>query len=276
LNRVQESLRHLDFLAVSDMFLTETAAIADVVFPACSFVEKTGTYTNSERRVQLVRQVIPPLGESLSDGALLTELASRMEYPMSHASPAEVMEEIALLTPIYGGIFYDRLEENHGLQWPCYDRSHPGTPYLHKYSFSRGKGHFVPAEYHPPYEQPDADFPLTLITGRIYHHFHTGTMSRKSPQLAREGGAASLEINRLDAEKLHVRDGDMVRLTSRRSSITLAAAITDQVAPGIVFTSFTFAEAPVNAITVGARDPVAKIPEFKVCAVRVEKAEALA
>jgi predicted molibdopterin-dependent oxidoreductase YjgC len=276
LNRVQESLRHLEFLAVSDMFLTETAVIADVVFPACSFAEKTGTYTNSERRVQLVRQAIPPLGESRSDGDLLTELASRMEYPMTHASSAEIMEEIALLTPIYGGIYYDRLEENHGLQWPCYDRNHPGTPYLHKYSFSRGKGHFVPSEYLPPFEQPDADYPLTLITGRIYHHFHTGSMSRKSPQLAREGGAACLEMNRADAEKLHIRNGERIRLISRRAAITLAAEITDQVGPGMVFTSFAFAEAPVNAITVGARDPVAKIPEFKVCAVRVEKAEAAA
>ncbi len=186
-------MQHLEFLAVSDMFLTETASIADVVFPACSFAEKTGTYTNSERRVQLVRQAISPLGESRSDGDLLIALASRMGYPMTHDSPAEVMEEIALLTPIYGGIYYDRLEENHGLQWPCCDRSHPGTPYLHKYSFSRGKGHFVPAVIPASVSNsPTTNIPLTLITGRLYHHFHTGSMSRKSPQLAREGGDARL------------------------------------------------------------------------------------
>jgi len=270
LNRVKNTLENLEFLAVADMFLTETAEFADVVFPACSFAEKDGTYTNSERRVQRVRRAIKPLGSSMTDLNILTALATRMDFPMSHESAAEVMEEIALLTPIYGGIYYDRLQNPAGLQWPCPDRNHAGTQYLHKYSFSRGRGRFIPTTHRPPHDQRNKEFPFTLITGRIYHHFHTGTMTRKSSQLAREGGSASLDINKEDAVNLGIKHGQVVKLSSRRGTIQLQAAISDRVPAGTVFTTFAFAEAPVNEITATARDPIAKIPEFKVSAVRIE------
>lgn len=271
LGKVRMTLNGLEFLAVSDIFLTETAALADVVFPAASFAEKTGTFTNSERRVQLVRQAIDPIGHCRSDSDIVIALAKRLGYPMEYGSPAEILEEIALLTPIYGGIYHDRLESTWGLQWPCRDRRDPGTPYLHKYNFTRGRGQFTPAFHQPPSEKPDADYPMTLITGRHYHHYHTGTMTRRSPMLAREGGKAALEINPGDAAAMGIKNKDILRITSRRGSIEISADLTARVSPGTVFTSFHFAEAPVNELTVDARDPKAQCPEFKLSAVKVEK-----
>lgn len=269
--KVEATLRGLDFLAVSDLFLTETAQLAHVVFPAASFAEKTGTVTNSERRVQLIRQVIPPLGETWPDSDTIMALAARLGYPMPYESQAEVMEEIALLTPIYSGIFHDRLETGWGLQWPCWGREHPGTPFLHKYYFTRGKGHFVPAQPIPASELPDDDFPLLLNTGRVYHQYHTGTMSRQCPTLTREADRALLQLNPADAKGLAIRQGEMVRLTSRRGSIELAASLTEEVTAGSVYTTFHFHEAPINRLTTAAADPKAKCPEYKICAVRVEK-----
>jgi formate dehydrogenase major subunit/formate dehydrogenase alpha subunit len=273
LGKVRETLQGLEFLAVADLYLTETARIADVVLPAASFAEKEGTITSSERRVQLLRQAIPPIGSSRTDADIIISLANRLGYAMQYDSTAEIMEEIALLTPVYGGIFHDRLEATWGLQWPCPDRNHPGTLYLHKYSFTRGKGHFVPALYQPPSESVDEEYPLQLITGRNYHHYHTGTMSRKSQRLNRECTEAGLEIHPSDAEALTIRTGDLLRLSSRRGAIEIKAEVTDRVAVGNLFTTFHFAEAPVNALTVDARDPAAKCPEYKVCAVRVEKVQ---
>ena len=192
---------------------------------------------------------------------------------MQYDSTAEIMEEIALLTPIYGGIYHDRLETTWGLRWPCPDRNHPGTQYLHKYSFARGKGQFVPARYQPPSEKVDEAFPLLLITGRNYHHYHTGTMTRKSPRLNRECPEACLEMNPDDAAAHEIRTGDLLRLSSRRGAIEIKAEVTDRVAVGNLYTTFHFAETPVNDLTVDARDPVAKCPEYKVCAVRVEKVQ---
>ncbi len=217
-SRVKEHLEDLEFLAVSDLFLTETARLADVVFPAASFAEKTGTVTNSERRVQLVRRAIPPIGGCHTDADIIMEISRRAGYEMDYEDTAEVMEEIAMLTPIYGGIYHDRLEGTWGLQWPCPDRNHQGTPYLHKYSFTRGKGHFSPAAHTPPDELPDEDYPFVLITGRQYHHYHTGTMTRKSQMLEREAPKALIEIHPEDARALGVRAGDMVRVSSRRGS----------------------------------------------------------
>ena len=272
LGMVKDTLEHLDFLAVSDIFMTETAAIADVVFPAASFAEKDGTYTNTERRVQRVRKAIEPLGECRSDQDMVIALSQRMGYPMSYESSAEVMEEIALLTPIYGGIYYDRLK-SWGLQWPCWDRTHPGTQYLHKYNFARGRGHFVPTHHQPPSEPTDEEYPFSLITGRSYHHFHTGTMSRKTPVFNRENREALLEIHPQDAEANGIRSGDMVKLQSRRGEIIIKASVTKTVSPGSLFTTFHFAESPVNYLTVPSKDPQAKCPEFKICAARLEKIE---
>lgn len=272
-DKVREGLKKLDFLLVSDIFLTETAELADVVLPAASFAEKTGTFTNSERRIQMVRKVIDPIGDSRTDSDIVIDLAKRMGYAMEYESAAEIMEEIALLTPIYGGIFYDRLENSWGLQWPCWDRSHDGTPFLHKYSFTRGKGHFVPADHQPPAEPPDDEYPLLLMTGRIYHHYHTGTMTRKCARLNRECPSALLEIHPADADARSIRDGERVRLSSRRGTIELAAQVTERVAAGTLYTTFHFSETVVNELTIAARDPQAHCPEYKICAVRLEKVQ---
>jgi formate dehydrogenase major subunit/formate dehydrogenase alpha subunit len=274
LAKVRETLTHLDFLAVSDIFLTETAQLAHVVFPAASFAEKSGTFTNSERRVQMVRRAIPPIADSRTDADIIIALSGRLGYAMTYDSAAEIMEEIAMVAPIYGGMHHDRLEQGWGLQWPCWDRGHPGTPFLHKYYFTRGRGHFVPADHEPPSELPDQHYPFLLITGRIYHHYHTGTMTRKSHTLNREAGQALLQINEKDARALLVRDGDMVTVTSRRGAIELAAEISDQVAPGSVYTTFHFAEAPINRLCIDTWDPQAHCPEFKVCAVKVARPQA--
>ncbi len=271
-SKVEETLRGLEFLAVSDIFLTETASLAHVVFPAASFAEKCGTVTNSERRVQLMHQAIPPIGECRSDSEIITELAGRLGYTMEYENSAEIMEEIALLTPIYGGIYHDRLKTSWGLQWPCPSRDHAGTPYLHKYSFARGKGRFVPAENITPDELPDDDYPFILMTGRVYHHYHTGAMTRASDILSREVPEAVLEINSDDAEEKGLRHGDMVSLRSRRGEIEVRVKPVDTISRGMLYVSFHFHESPVNRLTNPALDPVAKCPEYKVCAVNLEKA----
>jgi formate dehydrogenase major subunit/formate dehydrogenase alpha subunit len=181
------------------------------------------------------------------------------------------MEEIALLSPIYGGIRHDRLQNSWGLQWPCWNTSHPGTPFLHKYYFTRGRGHFIPGSHVEPAELPCQDFPFYLNTGRIYHHYHTGAMTRKSALLSRESPEALLQIHPEDAAGLSARNGDWLCVTSRRGAIELRAEITNQVAPGSVYTSFHFHEAPINRLTIDSKDPLSRCPEFKVCAVRIEK-----
>ncbi len=268
---VEKTLEGLDFLAVSDIFLTETARFADVVFPAASFAEKTGTVTNSERRVQLMHRAIPPIGECRTDAEIIAELSNRLDYPMEYENMAEVMEEIALLTPIYGGMYHDRLQKTWGIQWPCTSREHPGTPYLHKYSFARGRGRFVPAEHVPPAEQTDSEYPFVLMTGRVYHHYHTGAMTRASDILSREAPEALLEINPEDASALGAAPGQMVRVRSRRGDICVRLKPTERVRRGMLYTSFHFHEAQVNLLTNPAADPVAKCPEYKVCAVSLEK-----
>ena len=190
---------------------------------------------------------------------------------MNYQHPSEIMEEIAKLTPSYGGIYYDRLE-NGGLQWPCPDREHPGTKYLHKDRFTRGLGLFQPIEYIPPAEMPDEDYPYLLSTGRVYYHFHSGSMTRRSKGLDEIYPHALAEINPADARELGVEDGAMVKVTSRRGEVEVEAMLTERVPQGTIFMSFHFSEAAANVLANPALDPVAKIPELKVCAVRVEKA----
>jgi formate dehydrogenase alpha subunit len=271
-NHVRAAFERLDFLVVQDIFMTETARLADVVLPGASFAEKDGTFTNTERRVQRVRRAVEPPGEARADWQILCDLASRFTPHSSRlTSPADIMTEIATLTPIYGGIAYERLEEGRGLQWPCPTADHPGTPYLHKDKFARGKGRFVPAGYRPPAELPDDDYPLLLTTGRVLFHYHTGTMTRRSPTLTEQVNEAFVEIHPHDAARLQVAPGDRVRVRSRRGEVELAARVTETVPPGVVFIPFHFAEAPANALTHAALDPTAKIPEYKVCAVRVTR-----
>ena len=270
----REAMEKVDFLVVQDIFLTESAEYADVVLPAASFAEKDGTFTNTERRVQRVRKVIPPVGESRSDAWITCEIARRMGATGFEFESAEaVMEEIASLTPSYGGITHDRIERV-GLQWPCPDPSHPGTRYLHAETFPRpgGRGRFVPLEYRPPDEEPDAEYPLVLTTERSLYHYHTATMTRRVPGLETLRSEELVEIHPRDAVELQIASGDRVRVTSRRGEVEAHALVTEASPPGTISMTFHFHESPTNVLTNAAWDPVAKIPETKVCAVRVERA----
>jgi formate dehydrogenase alpha subunit len=270
-SHVRKALANLEFLAVADMFPTDTTEFAHVLLPACSFAEREGTFTNTERRVQLLRQAIPVLPGSRPDWQIICDLATRMGYPMSYQSPAEVFDEMAGLTPLYAGLSHQRLEP-HGLQWPCPASDHPGTKFLHKERFTRGLGKFHAVPFRPAVELPDEEYPFVLTTGRILYHYHTGTMSRRSRALDQHRPRASVEINPADAEKLGCRSGDRLRLTSRRGEVEVEAEVTERTAPGVVFMSFHYREAAANLLTIDALDPKSKIPELKVCAVRVEVA----
>ncbi len=270
INHVREALETVDFLVVQDIFLSETAELADVVLPACCFAEKDGTFTNTERRVQRVRRAVQPPGEAREDWRIICDLASRMGYTMNYADASKIQEEIASLTPIYGGITYDRLEEV-GLQWPCPDREHAGTPFLHEGRFTRGRGKFHAVSFLPPKEMPDEEYPLILTTGRMLEHWHTGTMSRRCDVLDNLVPHGTLEINPRDASAIGIRNGEIVVVSSRRGRIEVPAGIMDRVNTGTVFLAFHFKEHPANALTIAALDPIAKIPEFKVCAVKVQK-----
>jgi formate dehydrogenase alpha subunit len=269
-NHVLESLTKLDFLIVQDIFLTETAKFADLVLPAVCFAEKTGTYTNTERRFQLLRKAVEPPGEAKGDFEIICLLANALGLDFPYKHPGEVMEEIAKLVPEYGGIRFDRLEKA-GLQWPCPDLKHEGTRFLHDVQFTRGKGLFIVPAYTPPFETPDGEYPYWLSTGRMFAHYHTGTMTRRSAFLSREMEGAYAEMHPEDAIKAGIREGDRIRITSRRGSIVTAARITKRVARGSVFAPFHFTEARANILTNPVLDPISKIPEFKACAARIEK-----
>lgn len=276
-------LESLDFLVVQDIFLSETGRLADVVLPAASFAEKSGTFTNTERRVQLIRPAIDPPGEARPDWEIVADLARRTLQALgrapdgpyagwNYASPAQIMDEIAALVPAYGGIRYSRLERG-GIQWPCPSPDHPGTPILHVGKFSRGLGKFNPVEYTPAAEMPDDRYPLILTTGRRLQHYHTGTMTRRVHGLNVLAPEELVEINARDAERLGIADGDWVRVESRRGVVKARAAVGERCKPGVVFMTFHFAEALGNVLTNPALDPVAKIPEYKACAVSIEKAQ---
>ena len=268
---VREALARLDFFVVQDIFLSETAKLAHVVLPAASFAEKDGTFTNTDRRVQRVRKVIEPIGDSKPDWWIICQVAQRLEakgFDYSHSS--DIMEEIRNLTPSYGGISYQRLE-NGGLQWPCPLDDHPGTPILHTNIFVRGKGRFVPLKYIPPGEMPDENYPLILTTGRSLYHFHTGTMTRKVAGLNIIEPEGVVEISPQDASQLGIVQGDKVKISSRRGEVTAKAKVTGALPTGVVFMTFHFAESAANILTNPKLDPVSKIPELKVSAVKVEK-----
>jgi formate dehydrogenase alpha subunit len=284
-HHVVEALNKLDFLVVSELFLTETAQLADVVLPAASFAEKDGTFTNTERRVQRVRKAIEPIGECRADWEIVCDVARRMvssstfqvesnlkPETWNYETAEQIMDELASLTPSYAGITYDRIEAK-GLQWPVPNKEHPGTPILHTEKFSRGKGLFSPVEHQEPAETPDKQFPFTLTTGRILQHYHTGGMTRRVPGLEQLAPEERVELNPDDAAKLGVNDGDWLHISSRRGEVEARAWVTDRVGHGVVFMTFHYAEALGNVLTNTAVDPVAKIPELKVCAVKVQKAK---
>jgi formate dehydrogenase alpha subunit len=285
LNHVRHALERTEFLVIQDLFMTETAHLADVIFPACSFAEKDGTFTNSERRVQRVRKAIEPIGESKDDIWIVTQLAKRLidldaANPLSDApyagwdydSVADVMTEINALTPIYGGITYQRLSNGEQLSWPVPTEEHPGTPILHVGRFSRGVGHFEAVEHAPPDELPDEEYPLMLTSGRVLYHWHGGEMTRRARNLRLMYPEAEVQINPDDAKERGIDDGEMMRVASRRGEIVAKAQVTDRVPAGLIFATFHYPDSAVNFLTNPALDPTAKIPEYKVCAVKVEPA----
>ncbi len=272
---VREALEKLDFLAVQDLFISETAQYADVILPAASFAEKDGTFTNTERRVQRVRKAISPRGDSKPDWWITSQIAQKMGAPgFEFSHPSEIMGEIAALTPIYGGITYGRLE-GVGLQWPCRDESDQGTPYLHKGSFARpnGKGQFVPLTYKVSAEIADEEYPLILTTDRSLYHYHSATMTRRVKGLEELDSQEWLKLNPVDAARFDIQDGDWVEVYSQRGVVKVRAQVTDICPSGVCSMTFHFRESPTNEITNPALDPVAKIPETKVTAVRVVKAK---
>jgi len=270
-SHVEEALEKIDFLVVQDIFLTETAQLADVVLPAASWAEKDGTFTNSERRVQMVRAAIAPVGGSFADWRIIQRIAQLMGANINFSTPEQIFNEIRRTTPSYAGINYGRIEREGGIQWPCPDIDHPGTQYLHKDGFKRGKGLLTAIAYKPPVELPDKDYPLLLTTGRMQFHYHTGTMTRRCKSLSTLAAGPALDINPEDATQFGLLEGDSVRLSSRRGNIETKVHITKSVDRGVVFSTFHFSEAPINRLTNDALDPIAKIPEYKVCAVHVEK-----
>jgi len=271
-NRVKKDLEALEFLVVQDIFLSETAQYADVVLPAASFAEKDGTFTNTERRVQLLHKALSPPGEARADWEIICEVSSRLGYPMAYTGTAQIMEEIAEVAPIYGGISHSRIRK-FGLQWPCPDKKHTGTPFLHQGMFTRGKGLFSAVDYIPPAELPDDEYPYVLTTGRILYHFHTGTMSRRVDGLDEVRPDGFVEIHPDDAKTLGLKENNYAEISSRRGTVTARCVVTERSRPGSVFMAFHFREAAANILTNDALDPVAKIPEFKVCAVKIARSD---
>jgi len=285
MNHVKEALHQIEFMVSQDIFLNETAQLAHVVLPGVSFAEKEGTYTNTERRVQRVRTALPIRGEARRDLDIICDLGQRLSQitadenstgvvhsitNWNYAGASAVWDEIASLTPSMAGLSYEKLERG-GIQWPCPTADHPGTPILHKEKFTRGLGKFTPLTFREPMEATDAEYPFVLNTGRILQHWHGGTMSRRSAGLDWVVPEGMIQINDQDGAGLGIASGDMIHVTSRRGEVTGKASLTDKLPRGMVFMNFHFAEVPTNMLTSDAVDPVAKIPEYKVSAVRVER-----
>ena len=271
-----------EFVVLQEIFPSETATVADVMLPGVTWAEKAGTFTNTDRRIQFVRQAVDPVGQARPDWMILMELAQRIlltenRVPVgphaawNYESVSAIMEEIAALTPIYGGIRYERLDRGEKLHWPVPDPSHPGTPILHVGKFTRGKGKFHVAEHILPQEMPDSEYPMMLTTGRVHYHWHGAEMTRRSQALLELYPEALVEISPEDAARIGLNGKTMVRVKSRRGEMTARALVTDRVCPGLIFGNFHFPGAQnVNNLTIAALDPIAKIPEYKICAVRLE------
>ena len=272
-HHVEEGMGHLDFVVAQDLFLNDSnRKFANVIFPASSFAEKDGTFTNTERRVNRVRKAVPCPGNAREDFRIVVEMAKALgaDWP-AYESPEDAWDEFADLAPLWTGIRYDRIEEV-GLQWPCPDRDHPGSPYLHAPSPARanGKGKFYPVEYQPPIEQPDSEYPFVLSTGRTLYHYNSATMTMREEGVTQKQEEPFVEMHPEDAQALGVTEGDWVRLVSRRGELEARARLGDRVYPGLVWMALHFAEAKVNWLTHDVGDPLIGTPEYKTSAVRVE------
>jgi formate dehydrogenase major subunit len=270
LTKVHQALRKLEFLVVQDLFMSETAKLAHLVIPGASFLEKDGTFTNLERRIQRIRKAVEPPDGIMPDWQVVSEVATRMGYWMAYSHPADIMKEIAQLTPMWAGVSYERLEQPSGLQWPVLDATHHGTAIMHRERFAKGKGRFVGVDYLPPGESSNEQYPFTLITGRVLQHYNCGAQTRRTGIMHLVDGDV-LEVHPEDAERLGCREGEMVRLVSARADALLPVIISERVQPGQLFTSFHFPHSAVNRLLSSSADESSKCPEYKVSAVRVER-----
>lgn len=266
---VCQALESLEFLVVQELFMTETAAYADVVLPGISYAEKDGTFTNTERRVQRIRKAVEPRGQAREDYEIFCEVMTRMGYPCAYESAKEIMEEISAVTPSFGGINYERLEKE-SLQWPCRSLTDPGTPIMHVGSFARGKGLFKAIPYKQAQELPDEEYPYLMSTGRMLYHYNTRAMTGRTEGINQIANHSYIEINAVDAQALGIQEGDKVEVHSRRGKIETYAAVGNRVFPQEVFMTFHFPDGNVNEITNAVFDDIATIPEYKVCAVAIK------
>lgn len=271
-SHIEKALNSLDFLVVQELFLTETTAFADVVLPGVSYAEKEGTFTNTERRLQRVRKAVEPAGEARDDIQIFCDVMERMGYPCRYDGAGQVLDEIAALTPSYGGFSFERLDSGESPQWPCPTKDHKGTPILHVGRFSRGLGYFYPAVYHESKETPDEEYPILLTTGRMLYHYNTRSMTGRTEGLNEICDKSYIEMNEEDAKALDIGGGDKVAVSSRRGEIITTARVGRKISPGEAFMTFHFPDGNVNRITNSATDELAKIPEYKACAIRIRKA----
>lgn len=270
-HHIIKTLTSLDFFVMSELFMTETAQYADVILPGVSYAEKEGTFTNTERRVQRVRKAVTVEGEMRTDTDVIIDLMNRMGYPQEYLTPAQIMDEIAALTPSFGGISHARLDDGESLQWPCPNKQHKGTPIMHVDKFVRGKGWLYPAKFAPSQELPDEDYPMIMMTGRILYHYTTRAMTGKTPGLMEIEGKSFIELNYKDAQKLGISTGDKVKVSSRRGEIFSTARVGRKCSQGECWMPFHFPDGNANWLTNPALDKFAKIPEYKSCAVKIEK-----
>jgi predicted molibdopterin-dependent oxidoreductase YjgC len=274
----RQHMQQLEFLVAQDIFINESGAFADVILPAAAWAEKDGTFTNTDRRVQRVRQALPPRGQARPDWQIITDVATRIEQRLGrpntagwgYEDPEEIWREMASVVRGNRGVTYQRLDHG-GLQTPVPDESHPGTPFLFAESFPGGRGKFFALEYIPSAELPDDEYPFILTTGRLLEHWHGGTMTRRS-ELDTLYPEALLDLHEIDAERTGLRTGDVARVTSRRGSVVLRVNVSPKTRPGVVFIPMHFVEAAANLLTIDVLDPTAKIPEFKACAVSIQRA----
>lgn len=272
IGHIKKMLKSLDFLVVQELFMTKTAEYADVILPGVSYAEKEGTFTNSERRVQRVRKAVELEGDMRPDAEIFYDVMNRLGYPQPTLSASEIMQEIAELTPSYHGISYERLDAGETLQWPCKDEKDKGTAILHVGKFTRGLGYFYPAKYQPSAELPDEEYPFTMITGRMLYHYNAGAMTQRTEGLNDLHSSSYMEMHQSDAEALGIKNGDRVKVASRRGEIETTAIVANKVNLGEVFMTFHFEDGNVNHLTNAATDSFANVPEYKVCAVRIRRA----
>jgi len=267
--QVIANLEQVDFIVCQDIFMSETAKLADVILPAACFAEKDGTFTNTERRVQRVRKAVSPPGQARADWQIMCDISTAMGYSMHYEHPGEIWDELASGAPILAGISYERIEEQ-GLQWPCPTADHPGTPFLHGEGFTRGKGLFHEIDFRPPAEEPDEDYPMILSTGRTLYNYNVGNMTRKTAAIEQKQPENFVEIHEGDAARLGIRDGDQVRVATRRGEVTACARVAGKVRPGALWMPFHYLESSTNLLTNDAFDNVTRTAEYKVCAARIE------